>query len=269
MLRPYDRDRLRHQFNLAQPFRWFSIENFLEDDFAHGVNASYPSFERARELGHEFNWLNEQRKVQISDAQRFPEPVRRLAERLAAQPFLDDLTYITGIPLLQADPALEGGGMHITGPGGRLDVHVDFNYLRERKLHRRLNILVYLNQDWDPRWGGAIELWDRDVKQRHHAFAPALNRCVVFETSDISFHGVQPVSCPQDRARQSFAAYYYTEQAPAHFRGQAHDTIFRVRPDETLRGALMQLEAVQRKLQRGSERIARRARKLLHLPRDP
>ena len=267
MLQPYDRDLLRLQFNAAQPFRWFSIENFLTKDFALQVNASYPSFEGARELGHEFNWVNEQRKVQISDTQRFPEPVRQLAGLLASRTFLDDVEYITGIPLLRADPALEGAGMHITGPGGRLDVHVDFNYLSERKLHRRLNILVYLNEDWNPRWGGAIELWDKAVKHRHHAFAPTLNRCVVFETSDISFHGVTPVSCPQDRARQSFAAYYYTEQAPAHFRGHAHDTIFRLRPDETLRGALMQLESVQRKLQSGRERIARGARKLLHLHR--
>lgn len=263
MLQPYDRDQLRSAFNTATPFRWFAIENFLSDDFARELSASYPSFEQARTLGHEFNWVNEQRKVQISAAQRFPEPVRRLSELLASQTFRDDLGYITGIQQLEADAALEGGGMHITGPGGRLDVHVDFNYLEQRKLHRRLNILVYLNADWDPAWGGAIELWDRAVKTCHHAFAPRLNRCVVFETSEISFHGVQPITCPAERARQSFAAYYYTAEAPAHYRGRAHDTIFRARPDETLRGALMQIESLQRKLRRGGERLVRGTRKLL------
>jgi Rps23 Pro-64 3,4-dihydroxylase Tpa1-like proline 4-hydroxylase len=261
----YDRDAVRAQFNAAQPFRWFSIAPFLDAAFAREVAASYPSFRNSRELGHEFSYLNEHHKVQISDSAKFPEPVKRLSELLAAPAFLADLEYITGIPRLSADPALEGAGMHITGPGGRLDVHVDFNYLAQRRLYRRLNILVYLNADWDPSWGGAVELWDRDVKQCRQVVAPELNRCVVFETSDFSFHGVQPVHCPPERARQSFAAYYYTAEAPPNWSGQTFDTIFRARPDEQLRGrVLMPLERAQRRVQRGFSRVARGVNKLLH-----
>ena len=82
------------------------------------------------------------------------------------------LETITGIPKLLADATFEGGGMHVTGPGGRLDVHVDFNYSHDIKQHRRLNILVYLNPDWKEEWGGQIELWDRNVSQCHHSFSP-------------------------------------------------------------------------------------------------
>ena len=84
-----------------------------------------------------------------------------------------------------------------------------------------------------------IELWDREVKVSHHSFAPIFNRCIVFETSEISFHGVTPVTCPDTVSRKSFAAYYYTKEAPAHWTGESHSTIFRARPGERLKGAIL------------------------------
>jgi hypothetical protein len=116
---------------------------------------------------------------------------------------------------------------------------VDFNYIKERELHRRINILVYFNKDWKKEWGGNIELWDTDVKVCHHSFMPIFNRCVVFETSDISYHGVSAVKCPEGVSRKSFAGYYYTKEAPAHWDGEAHSTIFRARPDEKLKGSVL------------------------------
>lgn len=250
-LRALDRDRLRHEYRTAEPFPLLSIEGFLEPEFAREVAASYPTFAEAERIGHEFMFVNEQRKVQITDPAKFPPPVVRLTEALSSPAFLDDLRYITGIEGLLADPKLQGGGMHLTGPGGRLDVHVDFNYLETDRLYRRLNILLYLNDDWREEWGGELELWDRHVKKRHHVFRPALNRFVLFETSDHSYHGVRPLTCPPDIARRSFAAYYYTKEPPPGWDGRSHNTIFRARPDELFRGyVLMPAEKAKRNLVR-------------------
>lgn len=252
MIRPLDREALRRRFDAAEPFRFIAIDGFLDPDFAKEVVAAYPSFEEARGLGHEFRFVNEKGKVQITDAARFREPVRRLSDALASPAFLDDLSAITGIPKLLADERLAGGGIHVTGPSGRLDVHVDFNLLTDRGLHRRLNILIFLNPEWREAWGGEIELWDRDVRHRHHAFLPVFNRCVLFETSDISFHGVTAVRCPEGLCRRSFAAYYYTAEAPTGWDGAVHSTVFRARPDERLRGwVLMPAERVWRELRHG------------------
>lgn len=239
LIRPLDREALRERFQNARPFPHMVIDDFLDPDFAREVAASYPDYRDARERGREFSAVNENRKVQITDPGLFPEPVKKLNDALSSERFRKDLEYITGIDNLLYDELLQGGGMHLTGPRGRLDVHVDFNYIESRKLHRRLNILVYLNDDWKDEWGGAVELWDERVRQCAASVKPKLNRCVLFATSEISFHGVEPVTCPKDRQRISFAAYYFTKEAPLHWDGTKHTTIFKARPNERLRAYLL------------------------------
>jgi 2OG-Fe(II) oxygenase superfamily len=249
MLQPLNREKLRAEFAAAKPFPYVKIDNFIDPAKAEAIETAYPSFERALSQGMAFSTVNERKKIQISDASKYPPPVAELNALLASKTFLNGLSYITNIPKLLADDQLVGGGIHVTGPGGRLDVHVDFNFIEERKLHRRLNLLLYLNSPWEEGWGGQFQLWDKDVKRCEAAFAPIFNRCVIFETSEISYHGVIPVSPDAPFPRKSFATYYYTAEAPAHWTGVSHGTIFKARPDEKLKGAvLMPAETAKRKL---------------------
>ncbi len=264
MLNPLDREALRRQFESNRPYPHFFVENFLQPEAVKAVAAAYPDFESAARMGLQFKAVNEQRKVQICDSSKFPDPVRQLGEIISGPEFLNDLEYITGIPKLLADEKFEGGGMHVTGAGGRLDVHVDFNFQTERKLHRRLNILLYLNEGWQAGWGGEIELWDKDVKTLLKSMAPIMNRCLVFETTEISFHGVRPVTAPASVCRRSFAGYYYTTEPPAHWDGKVHDTIFHARPDEHLRGmVLMPAEKLRERLRQIARGAARRVKKVI------
>jgi len=252
MLQPLYREALRKSYLSAKPYPFLKIDNFLDAKSAREVSASYPSFDTALEQGKTFKTANERKKVQITNSRLFPAPVAKLNEAISSSHFLSDLSYITGIPDLLADEQLVCGGMHITGPGGRLDVHVDFNYIKERNLHRRINLLLYLNPVWDENWGGDIQLWDKDVKRCESSFSPVLNRCVIFETSDISYHGVTPISPDAPIPRQSFATYYYTKEAPSQWDGTAHSTIFKARPEERFRKYFaMPSETIQRKLRTG------------------
>jgi 2OG-Fe(II) oxygenase superfamily len=264
IIRPINRDIVREQYRHALPFSFFKIDNFLESSFLASVVGSYPTYDKARGLGREFDAVNEKLKIQITDSSKFPDPVKQLADALSGQEFLKTIEYITGIPTLVADPAFNGGGMHLSSSSGRLDVHVDFNYNDESALFRRLNILLYLNPVWEEEWGGKIELWDKDVKHCHHSFSPILNRCVVFETNEISFHGVTPIKCPSGYVRKSFAAYYYTKEAPASWDGAAHSTIFRARPDEKFRGnVLMPAEELKRGIRSGVQQAKGVVKRLL------
>ena len=264
MLMPLDRDSLKKAFAAAHPFPFVKIENFLDPNAAKEIAAAYPSFDVALAQGKTFRAVNERKKVQITDATKFPAAISRLNDALASSQFLSDLSHITGIPSLLADAELVGGGMHITGPGGRLDVHVDFNYIEQRKLHRRLNLLLYLNPVWDDNWGGHIQFWDTAIKNCEASFAPIFNRCVIFETNNISYHGVTPISPSAPSPRQSFATYYYTREAPAHWDGTAHSTIFKARPDEKLRKFIaMPAESAQRAVRSGFQSAKRVVKNIL------
>ena len=239
MLQPIDGEALKAQFSAAKPFPYIKIDNFIDPEKARAIVAAYPTFDAALKQGETFTTVNERKKVQISDSSKYAGPVAELNDALASKEFLTDLSYITGIPNLLADEKLVGGGIHVTGPGGRLDVHVDFNFIEDRKLHRRLNLLLYLNLQWEDDWGGQFQLWDQEVKHCEATFSPIFNRCVIFETSEISYHGVVPVSPAAASPRKSFAAYYYTKEAPPHWTGISHSTIFKARPDERVKGVLL------------------------------
>jgi Rps23 Pro-64 3,4-dihydroxylase Tpa1-like proline 4-hydroxylase len=235
MFRAVDTDALREEYRNARPFPCLCIDDFIDLDFAREVSRSFPSFESARGMGRSFDALHENRKIQVTDPTLFPAPTARLADMLASEEFRRTLSEITGIPNLLWDPDFSGGGMHQTAAHGRLDVHIDFNRLPHNGWHRRLNLLLYLNETWQQSWGGMLELWDKDVKRSIKTFLPALARCIIFETSEISYHGVTALTCPEDVVRRSFAVYYYTLEPPPDWSGRDHTTIFRARPDEYLK----------------------------------
>lgn len=236
-LNTLDVEKLREEYASAAPTHFVCMDDFLRPDFAEAVSRAYPSYAQALEMGELVAWrLNEKVKVQVCDSKRFPEPVAALHSLFSSQEFLDVVERITGIPRLLADPGLAGAGMHVMGDAGRLDAHVDFNILPVYEWHRRLNILIYLTPGWRDDWGGAFELYHPDLRKREAAMSPRFNRCVMFNTTDTSFHRVTPISAPAAVTRNSFAAYYYTEEAPPGWKGKVHGTIYRALPGEWWKG---------------------------------
>lgn len=236
---------------IRQPFPHFCIDDFLDEAFANEVYQAFPSYHEALNLGHEFKAVNEKRKIQITDTKKFPAPILALHHILASREFISKIETMMGIPNLIADPDLIGGGIHETNSGGHLDVHIDFNYIPEKHLHRRVNILIYFNKDWKEEYGGYLDIWDKDVKTRHGYFAPQFNRACGFATSEISWHGVMPVTCPPNMMRRSFAVYYYTKEAPATAEPKVHSTVFKARPGEWLKANIsMPNESAVREVRR-------------------
>jgi Rps23 Pro-64 3,4-dihydroxylase Tpa1-like proline 4-hydroxylase len=95
---------------------------------------------------------------------------------------------------LLPDPYLQGAGFHIVPNGGKFDVHVDRNTAYDTGLIRRLALIIYLNKDWAPEYGGQLELWNSDASRREVSIVPSFNRTVIFELTEESFHGVSEVT---------------------------------------------------------------------------
>jgi hypothetical protein len=58
---------------------------------------------------------------------------------------------------------------------------------------------------------------------------PEFNRCVIFETTEKSWHSVTPVSLPEDqraRSRKSFTIYLYTPTRPPQETAVEHGTVY-------------------------------------------
>ena len=113
-------------------------------------------------------------------------------------------------------------------------------------LHRRVNVFIYLNDDWQDSYGGHLELWSQDMNTCGASIRPNMGRFVVFSSTDFSYHGLNSshhvllslvyfldflfslirffsillghphtLTCPEDRSRRSIALYYYTKSRPS------------------------------------------------------
>ncbi len=263
LLNEIDIPAMQAKMAAAPGFPHFCIDNFLEEAFANEVHEAFPSYAEAVAVGREFSTVNEKRKVQLTDSGKFPPAIYRLHELLASKEFIDAMSEMSGIKNLLADPALSGGGIHETNSGGHLDVHIDFNFNSYTGLHRRLNILVYFNKNWPEEYGGYLDLWDKEVKECQGRFAPVFNRAAGFATSEISWHGVTPITCPPDKMRRSFAVYYYTKEAPPGWDGQTHSTVFKARPTEYWKGMVaMPAENLVNASQKSIQAVKQKVKKL-------
>ena len=213
-------------YQSRNPFHYGSFDNFLPEGVLDKVledletmPAPVDSYNRAQE------------KLKTSyNPERLPTYTRNLFYALNSRPFIRFLESMSGIEGLIPDPYFSGGGIHVVANGGHLDIHADFNFHGKMKLERRMNVLIYLNKDWKPEFGGQFEVWEDDMSKQIESFDPIFNRMACFSTSSTSMHGnPRPVAHPDGLPRRSIALYYYTATWDGSKR--AHTTKFRPRPN--------------------------------------
>jgi len=221
-------------FLRAEPFRHAVIDDFFEPGFAERLLADFPAFNPALAKNEIYGGV--WGKAVNTRIREIAPAYRELYELIQSKSFLDFMSEITGIPDLLFDPALYGGGTHENLHGQDLDPHVDFNYDEAQRLHRRLNLIVYLNKDWRMEWGGALELHSNPRKlaeNRIRAYNPIFNRAVLFETNEHSWHGFPKIELPpaeRHRSRKSVSIYLYTRDRPADEIAPLHSTFYVQRP---------------------------------------
>ena len=194
----------------ASPFPHAVFDDLLPSGLLRAVVAEFPD---APSMSTQFDSSQEFKSAE-NDWNRFGPAARQLVGELNSGAFLDSLSALTGIEDLIADAGLEGGGMHQIVTGGKLGVHADFTH-HPNGLDRRINVLVYLNESWDPAWAGQLELWARDRSACVERIDPIFGRVVVFSTLADSYHGhPEPLRTPEGVTRRSMAFYYYSNGRP-------------------------------------------------------
>ena len=218
----------KEAYQSAQPFPHIVIDDFLPPDIMDQAEAVFPGLEHDIWSRHFHEYAE---KLASARVDLMPKPLRKILIFLNDPSFLSFLEDLTGIQKILADWEYNGGGLHRIQRGGYLNIHADFNIHPRLRLHRRLNLLLYLNKEWKEEYHGELELWDYTMSHCIRKIQPIFNRCVIFNTTDISFHGhPEPLACPATMARKSLATYYYTKTRPIHEMSKEHSTLYQERP---------------------------------------
>jgi hypothetical protein len=225
---------LGESYRSAKPFPHIVLEELLDRDVAQRAADEFPAVDSERWNTHRH--VNEL-KSNDTEPEGWGPTLQAVLADLNSQRFVHFLSELTGIPDLLPDPSLEGGGLHQSARGGFLNVHADFTvHPIQRDWRRRVNILVYFNDEWKPEYGGDLELWATDMSRCEKTVAPLVNRSVIFTTNTDSYHGhPEPLACPPGMARRSLALYYFVIEPDAYVRS----TEYRARPGDGARGALI------------------------------
>ncbi len=236
-------------YSQAKPFPHIIIDDFLPESLLNSILDEFPK-------AHSIEWQKfdapNEKKLASKDELQMGDTTRLLLYQLNSSVFMNFLEELTGIDGIIPDPHFEGGGIHQIERGGYLKMHVDFNRQSKLRLDRRLNLLIYLNKNWQEEYGGQLEFWDKDMTRCEKKVLPIFNRCVIFTTTDFSYHGhPEPLTCPEGQTRKSLALYYYSNGRPEEETLNQHSTLFQARPGESLlqeKPSGVALKAVLKKL---------------------
>ena len=198
----------------ANPFPSIILDDFFNDTFLNKVLEEFPDLSK-EDSSQNYKNKNEV-KYTNNNYKNFPNTIKQLFDFMNSNSFLEFLQKITSIEeKLVSDKDLNGGGLHEIKDGGKLKIHTDFSRHPTLDLDRRINILIYLNKNWDKNYGGDLEFWNQDMSLCKKKISPNFNKLVIFSTNDFSNHGhPDPINCPDNFSRKSIALYYFSKGRP-------------------------------------------------------
>jgi hypothetical protein len=243
-----------YEYKNAQPYPHIQIDNFFPEAILDHVLEDFPRENVDGVIRFDKGYVGGKSKVQFNPTYLSSAYIKELFYFFNSEAFVEFVEGITEIDGLIPDPFFEGAGLHEISSGGKLGIHADFRIQRRLCLHRRVNVLIYLNKNWDPQWGGELELWDKEMTEKVKAIKPLFNRCVIFNTDADSFHGhPNALNTPEGITRKSIALYYYTASKAIFNEVADSSTDYRARPED---GLTIAREKILQNVKNGMRQIA-------------
>lgn len=203
--------------------RYCFIDDLLPIEIASKIADSFPHFQEMRHI-QSFR----ENKYTSKNFDKFNPILKDMTFSIQDEIVISLVTEITGIREQIADPTLYAGGLSMMPKGSFLNPHIDNSHDMGRKNYRTLNLLYYASKDWKEEYGGNLELWDKQVKQKvtiHSKF----NRLVLMETNPWSWHSVSKVKV--NLSRNCVSNYYFSLKSPI-VREYFNVTSYSARPED-------------------------------------
>ena len=198
---------LRQSYLTAKPYPHIVIDNLFEPELLDRLVAEYPD-------ANSRDWLVWDTNNELKTTSRGIDGLSTFTQLfclwLNSRDVIKSVESIVGIDNLVGDPLFHGAGLHEMYRDGWLEMHADYTKHFSLPLMRRINMLIYLNRDWDTRWGGDLVMQNAQNQEHKASYPPLFNRTIIFPTTAKTFHGVPtPLSCPQDCSRKLVSIYYW------------------------------------------------------------
>ena len=224
----------KDEYRNAAPFPNIVFDNLFPQSVVEAAAEEFPTFE---ELCPErfiidrsimFRNPTQTAKCSSQDEETFSLPILQILHHSRSNMFIGFLEELTGISSLFADHSIFGAGTAATYRGGKLGVHADFNRHPIRSSwFRRVSLFLYLNDDWDESFNGALEFWGDDMSEAVRKIQPTIHRVAMFSNGINSRHGLpEELMCPSNRSRNSLALYYYSTEPPPNEDIRKRSTFF-------------------------------------------
>ena len=193
--------QLTKDFSSASPFSYVVIDNFADEHKLHKILDTFP-LPGTDNINKSRDYIFARNKYEKANFKEVSAECEEIYRDFMSEQFKNIVCKITNQDVF-IDPEFHGGGIHQGGEGSFLDMHVDFNYhpLQENWF-RNLNILLYLNPGWKPKYGGQLKLKHTETGD-YTEIEPLFNRCVIMFTRDYTLHGYDPISFPSGKYRRS------------------------------------------------------------------
>ena len=198
---------LANAFKNARPFSYVVIDDFCDSERLGALLDQIPNPDDGN-INKSRDYVFAKNKFEKSNFREVGPLFDEIYSDLMSDRFRNLLQTIVDAPVW-VDPEFHGGGIHQGGEGSFLDMHVDFSHHPLHKdWERDLNILLYLNRDWNPDHRGQLDLRHKETGEAAQ-IEPRFNRCVIMHTKAYTLHGYGQINFPKGEYRRSIATYAY------------------------------------------------------------